>query len=206
MSDPTEYLITKAQAGSREALDELFARYSSRILAIVRLRLGPALRSNLESVDVAQSVLLDAFKGLDKFRGGSEGAFLHWLGRMAENKIRDKVDYFRAAKRKPPVPVVSMSEPGGQTDSMSGAIDLVSSGQTPSQKIAMHEDLRRLETALAKLPEDYREVIIMAQYEGLSFLEIAEHVGRSPDACRMLLVRALARLTETFVSVQNDDS
>jgi RNA polymerase sigma-70 factor (subfamily 1) len=198
MPDPTCFLVRRAQAGDSEALQEIFGRYSARILAIARLRLGGNLRGHLESVDVAQSVLLDAFKNLGDFRGETEGAFLHWMSRMIENKIRDKADYFGAAKRTPPSPLVALAG-CGQDDGSLQVANTAASGDTPSVKAAINEDVLRLNSALSALPEDYKEVIILARYEGLSFGEIAKHLGKSPDACRMLLGRALTRLTEVFM-------
>ncbi len=57
------------------------------------------------------------------------------------------------------------------------------------------EEFARLEAALDTLDPDYRDVIVLRKLEELSFKEIAERMGRSQDACRMLLARALAALT-----------
>jgi len=58
---------------------------------------------------------------------------------------------------------------------------------------ALHRE--RLEQAIESLGEDHRKVILLRHFEELSFPEIAECLGRSPDACRMLLARAMAALT-----------
>ena len=74
----------------------------------------------------------------------------------------------------------------------------VSPDSTLNQRLMLTERLLRLERALDQLPEDYREVIIHAKYEGLSLDETAEAMGRSMDAVRMLLKRALSRLGTVF--------
>ena len=53
----------------------------------------------------------------------------------------------------------------------------------------------RLERALAELSEDHREIILLRRYQELGFKDIGERLGKSPDACRMLLARAMTALT-----------
>lgn len=203
MTDRTQILIGEAQVGTKQAAEELLSRYSPRVLAIARARLGPKLRSKLESVDVAQSVLCDAFAGLDNFHGDNDRALVAWLSRIVENKIRDKADYFGAAKREPPGRVVSASEPVGESGTVLADLVEASFATTPSENLQLSEELVRLEEALAGLPTDYREAVLLSKYEGLSFPEIGRRLGRSPDACRMLLTRAMVRLTEAFMDLND---
>ena len=65
---------------------------------------------------------------------------------------------------------------------------------SPSGVLTRKEEFRRLEEAFEQLPEDYREVIVQFRLLGLSHAEIAEKMGRSENAVRLLLSRALARL------------
>ena len=80
-------------------LNELYNRYLMRVLAAVRARLGAELRGKLESWDVVQDALLASLKNVQAFNQTSEGAFLNWLAKVVENRIRDQLDYFRAEKR-----------------------------------------------------------------------------------------------------------
>ena len=61
--------------------------------------------------------------------------------------------------------------------------------------VALGEHLDRLEKALDTLPETYREIVLLRRLEELRYAEIAERLGKSPDACRMLFARARAALT-----------
>src|SRR4051812_23389356 len=65
---------------------------------------------------------------------------------------------------------------------------------TPSQQAARQEQEILLAEALARLPSDYREVIVLRNLEGLPHVEVARRMGRSPGAVRMLWVRALAQM------------
>ena len=68
--DPeTRNLIDRARKGEREAIEELFARIYPDLLQAVRFRLGPTLRERLDSLDIAQSVYLEAYRDLGDFNG-----------------------------------------------------------------------------------------------------------------------------------------
>src|SRR5437016_6185665 len=101
MPDPTSTvaLLQRVQSGDRDALNQLYNRYLMRVLAAVRARLGAELRAKLESWDVVQDALMASLKNVESFNQTSEGAFLHWLATVVENRIRDQIDYFRAEKR-----------------------------------------------------------------------------------------------------------
>ena len=73
---------------------------------------------------------------------------------------------------------------------------LAAPGSSPSEQAGRHELELRLADALARLPADYAEVILLRNVEGLSHDEIAERMGRGVGAVRMLWVRALARLRQ----------
>jgi RNA polymerase sigma factor (sigma-70 family) len=64
-----------------------------------------------------------------------------------------------------------------------------------SSRIVLDEETARLERAIERLTDDHREVILLRKFEELGYREIAARLGRSEDACRMLLARAMAALT-----------
>ena len=67
---------------------------------------------------------------------------------------------------------------------------------SPSQQASRREQVVLLADALALLPEDYREVIVLRHLEGLSFAEVGQRMGRSLDSVEKLWVRGLARLRQ----------
>jgi len=95
----TQELVAQAQEGDTSALDQLCGVYTERVRRIVRFRMGPELRSHLESMDLVQEALVEAVLDLDQFRYSSDGDFLRWLCRIVENTIRDHMDKAHAAKR-----------------------------------------------------------------------------------------------------------
>jgi RNA polymerase sigma-70 factor, ECF subfamily len=180
-------LLRDARAGSPEALNLLYERVAARLLAYIRLRLGRDLRGRLESRDILQSTLLKSFQKIGDFRGSETRSLMAWLARIAEREIRDCADYQHrqrrdAAREMPldddaPVPAITRSA---------------------LSRVILDEQARRLEEAIDALSPDHRDVILMRKFEELSFGEIAQRTGRSEDACRMLLARAMTALTLTL--------
>jgi RNA polymerase sigma-70 factor, ECF subfamily len=179
-------LLASARDGSAEALGLLFERHSRRLLALIRLRLGPSLRAHLESRDVLQETWLKALSHLDGFRGEGSASFMAWMARIAANEIRDRADRHARQRR----------DAGRETALSHADLDgFAARLRSQTSRVALGESLLRLEQALESLAPDHREVIVLRKLEELSFPEIGERIGRSPDACRQLLARAFAALT-----------
>ena len=75
---------------------------------------------------------------------------------------------------------------------------LAQSAESPSGNAQRHEQELILANALAELPKDYREVIMLRHIEGLSFEEVAKRMERTSGAVRMLWLRALEKLRKSF--------
>lgn len=168
-------LWKRARQGDRAAYDQLFALHSDRALMFIRARLGPALRAKMESIDVLQDAYLAAHKDFDSFEYSDDSAFLKWLCRIIENKIRDGQDYHGAKKRQ--VVKLPRLEPEG-----------------PSTLLDRTEHRRKVANALDELDEDHRQVLLLRYFEGLSAEEAGKLMGRSAGAIRNLTSRALTEL------------
>jgi RNA polymerase sigma-70 factor (ECF subfamily) len=75
---------------------------------------------------------------------------------------------------------------------------LAASISTPSQRASRREQAVLLADALGRLPEDYREVIILRHLEGIPFADVAARMGRSVNSVQKLWVRSLAKLKEAM--------
>jgi len=178
-------LLREAQRGSGEALGELFSRYGTRLLAFIRMRMGPDFRAGVESRDILQATLLKSFQRLSQFEGGDGATLMGWLIRIAENEVRDQADYQHRQRRD-----VSMAVPID-----AGGVDMAANIRSALTAAVVSEEAERLGAALGALDPDHREVIILRKLEELSFKDVAARMGRSEDACRMLLARAMVALT-----------
>jgi RNA polymerase sigma-70 factor (ECF subfamily) len=177
-------LIDQAKAGSREAVNALYERISPRLLSYIRLRLGRDLRARLESRDILQATLLKSYQKLGDFRGSETRSLIAWLARIAEREIRDCADYAHRQRR----------DAARDTGLDEGA-PVAAITRSALSRVILDEEAQRLEAALDALSTDHREVILMRKFEELPFAEIARRTGRSEDASRMLLARAMTALT-----------
>ena len=180
-------LLRRARQGSSDALGALLDSCAPRLLALIRLRLGPRLRAELESRDVLQATLVKALTHFEGFAGADRVSLAAWLARIAENEIRDQAD-FHARQRRDAACRTSL-------DDESAVLRVTADVRSATSRIALDEGLARLEQALERLPPEQREVIVLRRLHELEFREIGERMGRSPDACRMLFARAMAALT-----------
>jgi len=181
----TTRLLARARDGSSEALNEVYGRLASRLLSLIRLRLGPELRGQVESRDVLQATLLKSFERIDQFEGSQGVSLMAWLVRIAENEIRDLADYHQRQRRD-----------ARRNVPLSGAgKDLAVNVRSLSSQLVLAEDALRLEAGLENLPEHYRQIIVLRKLEELAWAEVAERLQKSEDACRMMLARAMAALT-----------
>jgi RNA polymerase sigma-70 factor (ECF subfamily) len=178
-------LAARARSGDRDAFEALFARGADRLHAYVRARLGPKLRSEVDSMDVLQETFIDAQRAVARFEPQGAGALLAWLCRIAESRIKALADRQGAAKRRPPGTALPVEE----------ALDRArASGTGPQTGAARAEAQRRIERALDVLEDDERRAVLARFFEDRTIDETAAIVGRSATATRRLLGRALLRL------------
>jgi len=185
MTDDSTALVERARGGSVAALNELYTRYGRRLLGLIRLRMGPGLRGRLDSGDILQAALLRSFERIGQFKGEGGTSFMAWLARIAENEIRDQADYHGRQRREAARAVPLGAAAQAVTSHLRAAV---------SQLIA-DEEAARIERALEALDDAHREVILLRKFEELGWAEVAARMGRSEDACRMLLTRAMVALT-----------
>ncbi len=188
-------LVLRAQQGDASALDKLCARYYDRVRRIVRLRLGPRLRERVDSGDILQETFLAAVRSLQSFEMREEASLINWLSRLAERQIIAAAD-FHGAKKRDSRRDVPLSGPIGD----SGAIGVRAGLEDrrlarPLDALADVEEQQSVEAALERLPEEYRELILLRNYAGASWESVAEETDRpSPSAARMMHARALVEL------------
>ena len=177
-------LIRRAQAGSPEALNTLYERCAGRLLAYVRLRLGRELRARLESRDILQAAMVKSLEHLDELKAENTGSLMGWLARIADNEIRDRADYHQRQRRD------AAREMALEDDAPVAALT-----RSALSRVILDEQAARLEAALESLSPSHREVILLRKFQEMPFAEIAQRLGKSEDACRMLLARAMTALT-----------
>ena len=190
-------LVQRVARGDRLAAEALLERYLPSLRAFVRLRFDDRARRREGHSDVVQSVCREVLAHMDRFRYPSEGAFKRWLFATAQRTLANHAKFHRAEKRDlgHEARFGSDEGDGGDADGDARILACYASFSTPSHRLEVREQLERIEGAFAKLPAEYREIITLAHVAGLSRAEIAEEMGRSEGAVRVLLHRALARVS-----------
>jgi len=177
--------LRRARRGDRDALARLLERNEDRLRRLAERRVGRELRARVRISDVLQSTYLSVLRYIADFDGESDEAFTAWLVKVFENTVRDKGRYFGALKRKGDRPLPS-------DDSSS---DVLASPQPgPSTWAARSDDFRLFVQAFDSLSDAHKQVLFLRLVEGRPHDEIAERLGRTPRACRILFSRARAAL------------
>ncbi|MCR4411595.1 MAG: RNA polymerase sigma factor [Thermoguttaceae bacterium] len=192
-SDDVTGLIASARRGDAAARDRLFARCRAYLEFVARAQVESWLRAKVDASDLVQQTLLEACRDFARFEGATEREWLVWLRRILDHNAADFVRrYGRAAKRQVgrevPFGDLAGSEAGG------GAQEPAAPVASPSQEFLRADTELRVAAALAELPPDYQEVIVLRNLQRLPFDEVGQRMNRSRPAVQMLWMRAIKRL------------
>jgi RNA polymerase sigma-70 factor, ECF subfamily len=173
-----EELVARSIRGDADSFNELVVRWERPIYALAYRTIG----REEDARDVCQETFLRAFRALPGFRG--QAKFSSWLYRIALNLCRD---WIRRERRAPVV------QPPEDVD----LIELAAAAE-PSESIedlVARKDLSRLvEKAMELLPEEQRTAIVLKEYHGLTFQEIADLVGCPLSTVKTRLYQGLSVL------------
>ena len=190
-------LVLKAKTGDRQSLRELIEAVGPRVRVRIEPKIGPAIRTLIDTDDVMQVTYMEVVLRLSSFTGGGFSGFVAWVSRLAENNLIDAVRALEAAKRFDPRKKVTPT----REDSASAFINLLGvNSLTPSRVAAKDEAGAMLEVALRALPPDYEKVVREHDLAGKPMSEIAASMKRSEGAAYMLRARAHDRLKEIMGS------
>ena len=160
MPSTDEELVARSQGGDLDSFNQLVLRWERPIYALAYRVIG----REEEARDVAQETFLRAFRALKGFKG--QAKFSSWLYRITLNLCRD---WMRRERRTPvaqPPDGVDIIELAGESTPSESIEDLVS----------RHELGRAVARAMSQLPEEQRTAIILKEYHGLTFQEIADQL------------------------------
>ena len=188
-------LLGSAVEGDRCALERLLIRYQSRLIARIRRRFPPDLKTVISPEDILQDTYIDIFRGIRSFESTGSNAFYRWLLAVAENRLVDNVRTYRAAKRGGGR--VRIAATAGS--SVAPLMEILQpNSHTPSRSVAVHEIESAVWIALAALKPEYREALQLRFFKGLSVAEVAERMKRSEWSVHKLCSRGLQRMRESL--------
>jgi RNA polymerase sigma-70 factor (ECF subfamily) len=178
------------------ALAEFIEEHRRQLFAFVDRQLGAGLRRKLEPDDILQEVSAEAIRALPQIEFGDRDPF-SWLCQIAERKIIDSHRRFFAAQKRDAGREVGLSSGSDTANPGGGLINmLVASMTTASQAFSRNVKEARLQEAIQQLPSDQREALRLRYVENLPSKEIAERIGKSDAAVRVMLTRSLKKLQE----------
>ncbi|MBK8096368.1 MAG: sigma-70 family RNA polymerase sigma factor [Planctomycetes bacterium] len=182
--------IAAARRGEPAAVDSLFARNLSPLVAFIRSRVGKAVAARESAVDIAQSVFREVLQDADRIELRGEDAFRNWLFMQASRKVLDRAK-FQQRERRDVRREEAIPEAGPEADAL---LACYANLCTPSQHAAAREEIARIEVAVQSLPDNQRDAVTMSRLLGLSYPQIAEQMGMTESAVRGLVARGLAAL------------
>ncbi|MDF1837999.1 MAG: sigma-70 family RNA polymerase sigma factor [Planctomycetota bacterium] len=187
-----------AAAGDRRAVETLLERHHTELHAFIRLRYGKLLSGRESSIDLVQSVCREVLEQADRFQWAADNGFRRWLFTTALRKINDRRAYYLAGKRDV---FREIPESVGDEDGESASLmQHYRTFSTPSRVASHREEVERIEAAFDLLTEEQREVVTLAHLADLPRADIAAQLGKTEGAVRVILHRALAKLSSNLTS------
>ena len=185
MTSTDEELVARSVGGDAESFNELILRWERPIYVLAYRTIG----REEDARDVCQETFLRAFRALPGFRG--QAKFSSWLYRIALNLCRD---WMRRERRAPTV----------QAPEGVDLLDLAAAAE-PSESIedlvARNDLAREVERVMARLPEDQRTAIVLKEFHGLTFREIADLLGCPLSTVKTRLYQGLTVLRRELANV-----
>jgi RNA polymerase sigma-70 factor (ECF subfamily) len=182
-------LLDAARQGNAEALGELLEAYRNYLRLLARLEVGRRLQAKIDASDLVQETFLQAHRAFPEFRGASETEVLQWLRRILASRLSKTIRHFCGTQRRD----LQLERELGRSSRALQRV-LAISQTSPSQGVVRREEAVLLANAVERLPDDYRDVIVLRNLRGLRFNEVAQQMGRSRDSVQKLWARALDKL------------
>ncbi len=177
-------LVRRAQKGDADAFDELVRVFSGPMYNLAYRMAGNAA----DAGDLTQEIFVKLYRAIGKF--GWRSKFSTWLYRLAANTCYSGL---RKIRRVASAEVVRLDD--DRADDVRSR-DTPDPGDLPSRRLERRELRHQIEGAIAVLPEDFREVIVLRDLQGLTYEEIAESIGCSVGTVKSRLARARTRVKE----------
>ena len=188
---PTETsLIEAAQRGDLEAFNQLVLKFQDMMYRI-SLR---TLNDESAADDATQNAMIQAFRNIKSFRGGS---FRSWLARVTVNASYDEM---RCWRRQPSVSLEQVNSDGEEIESLPWMVDL---SDGPEEQFSSTELRGAIQACVKLLIPDYRLVVVLVDVEGMSYEEAARIANIPVGTVKSRLARARGQLRKTLQSYQN---
>ena len=190
MTREQEYLIVqRVLEGDTNAFEELVLEYEKKVYNVA-LRM---LNNSEDAADMTQEAFIKAYNSLSGFRGDSK--FSVWLTRIVSNLC---LDFMRSRNRRPTVSLSMEDEDGEDVQ-----LDIADTSQSPEQLLERSLTRESVRRGLQSLPEDYREILLLREIQGLSYDEIAAALDIEVGTVKSRIFRGRKKLCDYLIKDGN---
>ncbi len=188
-------LLARAKAGNAADVEKLFARCRNYLGVAARAQVERWLHAKADASDLVRETMVQAHRDFARFRGATEAEWLAWLRKILAHNVADFVRRYRGAEKRQQRLEVPLAPPPDKS-SIAPGLEPRDAGETPAREIMRRERKFQVADAIMRLKPDHQEVIVLRNIERLPFEEVAQRMGRSRPATRMLWMRAVRKLQE----------
>jgi len=198
-SDPLR-LLHGARQAPENRLGRLLELYRNYLRLLAESQLDRKLRTRLSPSDLVQETMLEAHRDFAQFRGVSESEFLGWLRQILVNNMSRQIEFHVLAGKRDIRREISLDRLRGALGRSTAQLGVFLPGRedAPSAIVERRERAVILADIMSQLPTDHRQVLMLRNLQGLPFQDVAERMGRSVPAAKMLWVRAIKSLRDRF--------
>jgi RNA polymerase sigma-70 factor (ECF subfamily) len=187
----TEHLLDLVSQGESSAAAALLDRHRQRLRRMVQLRIDPRLAARIDPSDIVQDALGEAHRRLPQFAAERPIPFYPWLRRIAWDRLLQMRRHHLLAKRRS-VTREDVLPLSGKSEIL--LAERLAAASSPSEQLVRREMCQRVRRAIAELPDNDREVIVLKHLEELSFQEAAAVLEIGAAAVYSRYYRAIQRL------------
>lgn len=195
-------LATAARRGDLAAANELLRLCRGYLYLVASQELAPAVQARVSPSDVVQDACTRIYQCLEQFRGDTDDELRGWMAQIVRNRCREVERGLLDCDKRDLARETAFPSNGSALGLLEG---LRGEEDSPSTQAVANETEARIEGALAGLPWEYREVILLRQWRRWEFAEIAQALDRSEAAARKLWYRAIRVLSERLQETLGDD-
>ena len=188
--DSDKRLVERVKRGDKRAFDVLVLKYQHRIANLITRY----VRDQDEVLDVTQEVFVKAYRAMNNFRGDAQ--FYTWLYRIAINTAKN---FLVAKSRRPPATDIDVDEREFSEQSV-----VISEEGNPEDQLSGEQLKRVLQKALEDLPEELRVALMLREFDGLSYDEIAQIMDCPVGTVRSRIFRGRESIEKSITKMESD--
>lgn len=182
-------LLERARRGVPDAVGSIFEAARGHLLDLADRELPADLRAKIGPSDVVQETAFEMQRDFGRFTGTTSEELFVWLREILKHNVVDAIRHYRDTLKREVAREVQITVSPSRDEQVFTEV-----GRLPEGSAIRREEAAMINTLLSRLPPDYRRVIELRYWHGMSFVAMAPQLGRSPEAVRKLWYRALERL------------